>query len=104
MLSTPQGELPFFREVMAEADFERIKCTDLGMGFTLRHARITPERSQEYVDRLFALALEFSAEPREGNIEHAMIVGIYTTTRPVGPGDDHAPSGRKRRADRRSQP
>ena len=85
MMMSAQDELPFVREATAEADFERMKCSDLGMGFTLRHARITPERSQEYVDRLMALALEFSAEPREGNIEHAMIVGIYTTNRPVAP-------------------
>ena len=54
----------------------------LGSGFTLRHARIPRERAQEFHDRLMALALEFSRQPRSGEVEHAMFVGLYATTAP----------------------
>ena len=80
-----RDELPFAREAQAEADFAGMQVESLGSGFTLRHARITRERAQEFVDRLMELALEFSREPRSGDVEHAMYVGVYATTRPVAP-------------------
>jgi len=81
---TPKGQMPFFQEATAEADFERMDADESGCGFTLRHARIPAERASEYLERLMALALEFSAEPRDGDVERALIVGVFPTNRPVG--------------------
>jgi DNA-binding transcriptional ArsR family regulator len=77
--------LPFVDDAAAEADYERMATDECGSGFTLRHARIPAARASEYVARLYALAVEFSAEPRDGDVEHALLVGVFPTTRPVAP-------------------
>ncbi len=85
MPSPPDGQLPFVAQATAEADLARMDRDDGVSGFTLRHARIPAERAGEYVDRLMALALEFHAELRDGDVEYALLAGIFPTTRPVAP-------------------
>jgi DNA-binding transcriptional ArsR family regulator len=75
------GELPFLREVLADADLDRTDADELAGGFTFRHARIPTERAKEYVERLYALSLEFVAEPRDGDVEYGMYVGLFPTNR-----------------------
>jgi hypothetical protein len=77
--------LPFFAEAEAQADRARLAAGDEGSGFTLRHARIPAARARDYVARLHELALEFSEEPRDGDVEYAFLVGVFPTTRPVAP-------------------
>lgn len=77
--------LPFFAEAEAQADYERMRREEPGCGFTLRHARIPAERADEYARRLEAVALEFTAESRGGDVEFALIAGVFPTTRPVRP-------------------
>lgn len=81
----PEGELPFLSTANEEADFERMASGDAICGFTLRHARIPAERVAEYADRLMSLALEFHAEPRDGDVEYALLCGVFPTRRPVAP-------------------
>jgi len=80
-----EGDLPFFAEARAEADWERLREKGHGGGFTMRHARIPDERANEFVARLDELALEFSRLPRDGDLEYALIIGVFPTNRPVAP-------------------
>ena len=77
MVYKPPGDLPFLADVMARADLDR---HDVPSGFTFRRARIPRERAEEYRERLFELSLEFSAEPRSGDTEYAVYVGLFPTT------------------------
>lgn len=77
-------ELPFFAEAAAQIDLARMSET-VGSGATLRHARIPAERAQDYLDRLFALSLEFTAEPRAGDTEYALLITMFPTTRRFRP-------------------
>jgi DNA-binding transcriptional ArsR family regulator len=91
------GELPFVRDAIADADYARMEAAEAaetgganpdqfcGGGFTYRHARIPAARANEFAERLQELALEFVAEPRSGNVEYAMYVGVFPTTRRVAP-------------------
>lgn len=55
---------------------------------TVRYARIPAARAAEWADRLVALAEEFTAEPREGEVTHSLVLGLLPTTwRPL-PEDD----------------
>jgi DNA-binding transcriptional ArsR family regulator len=90
------GEIPFLNEVQAEIDLEYPDDMVAG-GFTYRRARIARERAAEYVERLFQVTLEFIAEPREGDIEYGLYVGMFPTNRRIGPPpsdgrDDEVPS------------
>ncbi|MGD9701671.1 MAG: ArsR/SmtB family transcription factor [Acidimicrobiia bacterium] len=85
MTHSPEGDLPFFAEARAEADWDRLRDESSGGGFTMRHARIPDERASEFVARLHALALEFSRLPREGDREFALLAAVFPTTRPVSP-------------------
>lgn len=76
-------ELPFVREAMADADHEALAASTTGTGFSFRHARIPAELAQDFVDRLHQLALEFSAAPRGGTTEYALLFGVFPTIRPV---------------------
>lgn len=49
---------------------------------TLRYARIPDKRAGEWIDRLIALAEEFTTEPRSGETTYAMLLGFYPTERP----------------------
>jgi DNA-binding transcriptional ArsR family regulator len=87
------GEIPFLDDVVAEIDLDLADTLQAG-GFTYRHARIAPERAAEYVQRLFQITLEFIDEPREGDVEYGLYVGMFPTKRRIGPtaaadGDAH---------------
>lgn len=67
--------------------------TDLPTSLTLRYARISAERAEEWILRLHELVGEFSVQPREGQTTYAMVAGIYPTSRPplAAEGDDSDP-------------
>ena len=52
----------------------------------MRHARIPAERASEFIARVDALALEFTALPREGDREFAFVAGVFPTRRQVAHG------------------
>ena len=81
------GEVPFLNEVLAEMDLQYPDDLAAG-GFTYRRARIPRERADEYIERLFQLTLEFIAEPREGDIEYGLYVGMFPTNRRIAPPPD----------------
>jgi DNA-binding transcriptional ArsR family regulator len=77
------GEIPFLHEVVDHADLD----DDAGpRGFALRRARIPTARIDDYIARIHALALEFSEEPRAGDTEYAIYLGVFPTTRRIAPG------------------
>jgi len=78
------GEVPFLHEMLSEVDLERSDDETTG-GFTYRHARIPRERAQTYIDRLYELTLEFIDEPRDGDVEYGMYVGVFPTNRQIAP-------------------
>jgi DNA-binding transcriptional ArsR family regulator len=59
---------------------------------SLRYARIPPERVDEFGRRLDALAGEFAASPRDGNVVHGLLLALAATDQPIladrGAGDD----------------
>ena len=78
------GEIPFLQDMVAEIDLELREELVTG-GFTYRRARIPRERAEEYVERLYQITLEFIDEPREGDFEYGMYVGVFPTNRRVAP-------------------
>ena len=82
------GEVPFLNEVLAEMDLQYPDDLATG-GFTYRRARIPRERADEYIARLFQVTLDFIAEPREGDIEYGLYVGMFPTNRRIAPPLDH---------------
>src|SRR6476620_9111826 len=81
------GEVPFLHEMLSEVDLERSDDETTG-GFTYRHARIPRERAQTYIDRLYELTLEFIDEPRDGDVEYGMYVGVFPTNRQIAPASE----------------
>jgi DNA-binding transcriptional ArsR family regulator len=79
------GEIPFLRDLIAEADLDRIATREVPCGSTYRHARIPAERAAEFTARLHALALEFVAEPRGGDVEYGFYLALFPTNRQIGP-------------------
>lgn len=71
-------EMPFVREANEQVLFDR---GDLPAGSTFRHARIPADRVQDYLDRLHALALEFSSEARDGDTEYGLMFHVFPTNR-----------------------
>jgi DNA-binding transcriptional ArsR family regulator len=51
----------------------------------IRYARIPAERADEWGKRLENLLVEFTREPRAGDVTYAMVIGIYPTGRPALP-------------------
>lgn len=89
LMSSVDGELPFIQSVQREYPPEQPpepsekrdgQANRTGYA-TYRHARISADRFDEYVERLHAVTLEFSAEPRSGEREHAIYVLAFPTTR-----------------------
>jgi DNA-binding transcriptional ArsR family regulator len=48
-------------------------------GFTLRHARIPAEAANEFAQRIFDLADEFTRQPRSGEVVYGFVAGVYPT-------------------------
>lgn len=51
----------------------------------LRHARIPRERAAEFWDRVFDLARDVSAMPREGETVYAFVAGLHPTDQTLAP-------------------
>jgi DNA-binding transcriptional ArsR family regulator len=77
------GEFPFLNEVLAEVDLNSVE-PDRPSGVTYRRARIPADRATEFGERLLQLALEFVAEPREGDTEYGLYLALFPTNRHVG--------------------
>jgi DNA-binding transcriptional ArsR family regulator len=77
------GGPSFLRDALAEYEAGDHDDHDDGKveETTLRHARIPKERAQEFGRRLMDLALEFSAEPRGGDVEYALLISLFPTNR-----------------------
>ena len=75
------GELAFFNDVLAEVDFDRLEAKEPGAYSTLRHARIPSEPGRGVRRPPDALALEFIALPRDGDLEFGLFITLYPTTR-----------------------
>jgi DNA-binding transcriptional ArsR family regulator len=72
--------------MLAESLAEQIPPRpDDGGGFTMRHARISAERANEFAERVTELALEFTRLPREGEVVYGFIAGVYPTEREMLP-------------------
>jgi len=72
--------------MLAEALAEQIPPRpDEGGGFTMRHARISADRGNEFADRVTELAHEFTRLPREGDVVYGFIAGVYPTEREMLP-------------------
>lgn len=78
------GDLPFFADARREAAIDRCN-DDEASTFTLRHARIPAAATKAFIERLDALALEFTNHPRSGPREYALLIGVFPTNRPVAP-------------------
>lgn len=78
------GEIPFLDAVLRDIDLERTADKAYASTFTFRHARIPRERAAEFAQRLDALALEFIAEPREGDVEYGLYLALFPTNRLAG--------------------
>jgi DNA-binding transcriptional ArsR family regulator len=78
--NTP-GELAFFSDALAQADFERLEAKQPGAYATLRHARIPASLAEEFAARLHEMTLEFIALPRDGDVEFGLLINLFPTTR-----------------------
>lgn len=74
------GGPSFLDEARAEHDPEGHAAGAVEMT-TLRHVRIPRDRAEEWEHRLLDLALEFSREPRGGDVEYALLISLFPTTR-----------------------
>lgn len=74
----------------AAAEFVEVERheDEIGSISTLRHARITEDRADEWVDRLSRLAEEFVSQTRGGETTYGLLLAMYPTARP------HLPDGR----------
>jgi DNA-binding transcriptional ArsR family regulator len=79
------GEVPFLRLVLAEIDLEE---PAQAVGFTYRRARIPHARAEEYMERLLEITFDFIDEPRAGDVEFGLYVGMFPTNRRLGPPPD----------------
>ena len=68
----------FLRQAMEELSIDK----EDGL-LTLRYARISPERAQEWADRLGSLVDEFVTQPRRGRQSYGLLVALYPTDRPT---------------------
>lgn len=80
----PGEQLPFLDDVLAEAELD-LPDDVAAAGFTYRRARIPKGRAAEYIERLYEITLEFIGEPRDGDIEYGMYVGMFPTKRRIAP-------------------
>jgi DNA-binding transcriptional ArsR family regulator len=92
------NDLPFFADARSEYD-QAASHLDEVCGFTLRHARISPEHACAFTERLMALTLEFTQLPHSGKREFAVLAGVFPTNRL--PGDPVPKVSRKRSGARR---
>lgn len=77
-----EDPLQMLADARAECDLARYVADDIG-GFTLRHASIPADRAAEFWGRLAELAIEFTTLERGGDVEYAVIAGLFPTNRRV---------------------
>ncbi len=70
---------------LAIADAESRRTQPDGILATLRHARISDDRAEEFFERVVELAEEFTALPREGDVVHGFVAGVFRTEQPTLP-------------------
>jgi DNA-binding transcriptional ArsR family regulator len=87
VFSHAPGEIPFLDDVIRDIDLTRPE-TEVTAGYTFRRARVSRERADEYIRRLYDLTLEFVDEPRDGDIEYGMYVALFPTVRNIAPSAD----------------
>ena len=75
----------FLAEMMQEM---REPAEDEKRFFTLRHARISEERAEEFSAEILRIAEEFAATERDGDTVYGFIAGMYPTDRPSLREDD----------------
>ena len=73
--------MPFVEDALAEYDATAHAAGRAADSQTLRHARIPQERAEEFAARLQELAVEFTREPRAGDVEYGLLIALYPTTR-----------------------
>lgn len=95
---TPQRILTTAAAEIAQAphgvDAEGVDETLPPVMANVRHARIPVERAHEWSRRLQDLLVEFTHEPRDGDVTVAMVVAVYPTARAALPavGDEQQPT------------
>jgi DNA-binding transcriptional ArsR family regulator len=68
--------------------------TELPLNSNIRYARIPAERAEEWSHRINELIMEFTREPRGGDVTFGFVAGIYPTSRKRLPDpDDGADAG-----------
>jgi DNA-binding transcriptional ArsR family regulator len=75
------GEIPFLDAVIRDIDLDRTADKAHVSTFTFRHARVPRDRAADFAKRLDALALEFIAEPRAGDVEYGLYFALFPTNR-----------------------
>ena len=66
----------------AAAEIARVPAeTELPHTGNIRYARIPAERAEEWIQRLNSLLIEYSRQPRGGELTYALVVGLYPTDR-----------------------
>lgn len=81
MLPKTDRAMPFADAAIAEYDETAHEAGGVVDSQTLRHARIPHARAEEFAARLDELALEFTREPRGGDVEYGLLIALYPTTR-----------------------
>jgi hypothetical protein len=62
---------------------------------TVRHARISDDRSREFWAQVVVLAQEFAKLPRSGDTVYGFAVGLYPTDQPTLPDTGDEPRRRR---------
>jgi DNA-binding transcriptional ArsR family regulator len=92
LLSSPAdaGSGPPPLVMLREAVREARPAPEHGGGQTIRYARIPRERADEWIERLGALAAEFAAQPRDGDIIYGLVAAVFPTDWATLPPEDDA--------------
>jgi len=81
--SLPDGTRPPSFFALAESESRHASGDE--MRSTIRHARIPPERAEEFFARLVEIADEFAMQPREGDVVYGLVAGVFATDHPTLP-------------------
>lgn len=80
------------RRFLFEAEAEAVETADDQMQSTIRHARIPKDRAHEFFDRIVAMAEEFVAQPRAGDVVYGFVAAVYPTRHPTLPAPKEHPT------------
>jgi DNA-binding transcriptional ArsR family regulator len=79
-VAVPEGIVR--QNFLAEALAEMRTGESGGLIATIRHARIPPERAEEFFERVVELAESFTELPRAGDVVYGFVAGVYPTDLP----------------------